>query len=339
MEPNNLAVEQEEMEISVKGQMRKAPSLRVDDRNVIVTGKWIKVAAVHDEPFLEGEVVPDPELFVGALKRWGVRPDIFQFAQKLTDPKPRFNYLMEWDNFAVVPITTYEEWLQKQAKKDVKENLRRATREGVVVKTCEYNDEFVRGIKSLYDETPVRQGRPFWHHNKAFEKVKKENGTYLERSEYVGAFFEHELIGFIKMVYVGDYAKTMQVITKDRYFYKRPANAMIAKAIEVCAEKGIKYFNYGFYEYPGKKENSLTDFKSRHGLLRFNFPRYYVPLTLKGKVYLTLGLHRGLKRLIPKQVLTLLVKIRSAIHRDILLPLKRRLRHGTLAAASQSSVT
>jgi len=300
-------------EVSVDGRIHQVPSILVDGRNVIATGKWIKVAAVRDEAFQLGEVVARPEMFITKLKQWAVRPDIFQFAQKFTEPKPRFSYLMEWDNFAAFPITSYEEWLQKHAKKDVKENLRRAKREGVVVKTCEYNDEFAQGIKSLYDETPVRQGRRFWHYNKSLERVKKENGTYLERSECIGAFLENELIGFIKMVYVDDYAKTMQVLTKERFFYKRPANALIAKAIEVCASKGIKYFNYGFYEYPIKKENSLTNFKTRHGLLRFDFPRYYIPLTLKGRIYLALGLHRGLKRLIPRRAVNVSLKVRSAI--------------------------
>jgi hypothetical protein len=315
-EPQSRTKQEEigKTEISVRGQIHQVPSILVDGRNVIATGKWIKVAAVQDEAFQLGEVVARPEMFITKLKQWAVRPDIFQFAQKFTDPKPRFSYLMEWDNFAAVPITSYEEWLQKHAKKDVKENLRRAKREGVVVKTCEYNDEFAQGIKSLYDETPVRQGQQFWHHNKPLEKVKKENGTYLERSEYIGAFLENELIGFIKMVYVDEYAKTMQVLTKDRFFYKRPANALIAKAIEVCASKGIKYFNYGFYEYRGKKENSLTNFKTRHGLLLFSFPRYYISLTLKGRIYLTLGLHRGLKRLIPRQAVNVSLKVRSAIH-------------------------
>jgi hypothetical protein len=319
------------LEISVGGQMRSFPSIRVDNRNVILTGGFIKVARVHDEPFVQGEAVPNPELFIEQLSRSVRRPDIFVFAQRFTESEPKYKYPMEWDSFAVAPVTTYEHWLQKQAKKDVRENLRRAAREGVVVKTCEYNDEFAWHIKKLYDDTPVRQGRPFWHYQKSFDKVKKENGSYADRSEYIGAFFEQELIGFMKMVYVGDYAKTMQVIAKDRYFYKRPANAMIAKAIEVCAQKGIKYFNYGFYEYPGKKENSLTKFKARHGLLRFNFPRYYVPLTLKGKIYVALGLHRGLKRLIPTPILVLLLKIRSSIHEGVVFAGKRQLTRTHLA--------
>ena len=309
--------QEQALEISVGGQMRRVPSIRVCNRNVIFTGRCIKVARVHDEPFLQGEAVPNPELFIEQLSRSVRRPDIFVFAQRFTEPEPKYKYPMEWNSFAVAPVTTYEDWLQTQAKRDVRENVRRAAREGVVVKTCEYNDEFAWHIKKLYDDTPVRQGRPFWHYQKSFDKVKKENGTYADRSEYIGAFFEQELIGFMKMVYVGDYAKTMQVIAKDRYFHKRPANAMIAKAIEVCAQKGIKYFNYGVYEYPGNKENSLTKFKARHGLLRFNFPRYYVPLTLKGKIYVALGLHRGFKRLIPTRILVLLLKIRSSIHEGV----------------------
>jgi hypothetical protein len=308
MNANNL-------EISVRGQMVRVPVLPFDGRNIICRGRWIKVASIHDEAFLDGEVVPNPEELIVKLKQWRAKPDIFQFSQKITSPNPKFNYPMEWDNFAVIPITTYEDWLL-QAKKDVKENLRRAKREGVVIKACEYNDEFVWGIKRLYDETPIRQGMRFWHYNKDFESVKRENGTYRERAEYIGAYYENDLIGFIKMVYVGNIAKTNQVITKDRYFHKRPANALIAKAVEVCAQRGIKYFNYGFYQYPGKKESSLTDFKSRQGFRRFDFPRYFVPLTVNGRIYLAMGLHRGLKRLIPSRLLMLVLKARSIVHNN-----------------------
>jgi hypothetical protein len=146
-----MPVETDRMEISVMGRMCLVPVLSIENRPVIVTGKWIKTACVHDEPFWEGEVVPDPEAFIARLKQWPAKPDVFKFAQKITDPTPKFKYRMEWDNYAVIPITTYEEWLTKQARKDVKENLRRANREGVVARTCAYDDPFVHGIKGLYD--------------------------------------------------------------------------------------------------------------------------------------------------------------------------------------------
>jgi hypothetical protein len=196
----------------------------------------------------------------------------------------------------------------------VKENLRRARRERVIVKSCPHDDELVTGIKALYDRTPIRQGRPFWHHGKSVNQIKQETGHYADRSEFIAAFHEGVLIGFMKMVYVGDIAKTMYVISSESHFHLRPANAMLAKAIEICADKCIKYLNYGAYEYPGKKQNSLTEFKSRHGFARWEYPRYYVPLTLKGRVYLTLGLHRGLKRLVPTPALVAMLRTRAAAY-------------------------
>jgi hypothetical protein len=311
------------IEITVKGQSRIVPCLCFGDLTIIARGGWIKIASVKDEAFFPGQAVGDPEALARRLRIWDVKPDVLSFTQKITDPEPRFHYLKEWDNFAVLSITTYQEWLKYQAKKDVRENLRRAQREGVVVRQCQYNDDFVRGIKAIYDESPIRQGRPFWHYNKPFAVVKKENGTYLERSEYLGAYYGTELIGFLKMVYVGPIAKTMQVISKSAYFQKRVSNALLAKAIEVCAERGIKYFNYGPFDYPGKEKNSLTDFKTRHGFVRIGFPRYFIPLTWKGKIYLSLGLHRSIKEAIPGPVMTVLRRARAIVYDHILKPVRK----------------
>jgi hypothetical protein len=321
----------ETMEVSIKGRMRPVPVLRIDGRTVVSMGRWVKTAAIYDELYVPDGILDAPEPFIARLRQWSARPDIFRFRQKATDSKPRFQYPFEWDNLAVLPITDYVTWLKNEAKRDVKENLRRAAREGVVCRTCDRDDRFIEGIKRLYDETPLRQGRPFWHYGKTVEQVKKDSGHYLDRSEFIGAFYGEELIGFLKMVYVGDIAKTMYVITKESHFHRRPANAMLAKAIEVCAEKGIKYFNYGQYEYPGKKENSLTEFKSRHGFRRFDYPRYYVPLTVKGRVYLALGLHRGLKRLLPTRALTALLKARSAFQHHVMLPARQLVKQSLLS--------
>ena len=96
------------------------------------------------------------------------------------------------------PIEAWWEKLPQEARK----NTRRAAKRGVEVKVVPFDDELARGIHKICNETPVRQGRPFWHYGKDFETVKREHATYLERSEFIGAYFENELIGFIKMVYV-----------------------------------------------------------------------------------------------------------------------------------------
>jgi hypothetical protein len=298
-------------EMTIRGRDMNVPFTRISDRKVIAIGRWLKVASVFDEFFVEGEIAPNPGQLIAQLKKWDVKPDIFTFAQRFTDPKAKLNYRAEWANFAVIPITTYEHWLRKQIRKDGRVNLNRAAREGVVVRPSAFDDKFVQGIKDLCDETPVRQGMRFWHYDKSFEEIKRIHGTYCERSEYIGAYFEDELIGFLKMVYVGNIAKTMNVIGRQKYFYKRPTNALIAKAVEICAQKGIAYLNYGEYSYPGKKESSLSDFKRRNGFQEFKYPRYYVPLTIKGRLALGLGLHRDLQTFVPWTVRKLLLQIRS----------------------------
>ena len=77
----------------------------------------------------------------------------------------------------------------------------------------------------------------FWHYGKTFEEIKDVHGTYASRADYIGAYLGDELIGFVKLVYVGKIARTMNVISKQRYFHLRPTNALIAKAVEICARK------------------------------------------------------------------------------------------------------
>lgn len=300
--------------VRIKGKDVRVASIRIQDRVVITTGGWLKTALVRDEAFVQGEIAPHPEEFIAGLKKWGAKPDLFAFPQKISEPKRDFPYHTEWDDFAVIRVTTYEDWLKK-IKKDVKENLRRAKREGVEARTSPYDDKFVQGIKTLYDETPVRQGKRFWHYGKSFDALKELHGTYGERAEYIGAYLGEELIGFVKMVYVDNFAKTMHVISGERHWQKRPTNLLIAKAVEVCAARRLEAFIYGEYNFPGKKENSLTEFKSRNGFEEVRYPRYFVPLTAKGSLLLRFGLHRGLRRHFPPSVTNVLLKLRSAYYR------------------------
>jgi hypothetical protein len=307
----------DETEIRVNGKNKKVPFIRICDRNVIVLGKRLKVASIQDEFCIEGEIAPNPESFAAELKHYVLKPDLFTFPQKVNDLTPRFDFHLEWEHLAVIPITTYQDWLTKGIRRGGRVNLNRARREGVIVRTVSFDDDFVQAIKQLYDETPVRQGRPFWHYRKSFEEIKEIHATYRDRAEYIGAYFGDELIGFIKMVYVGEVARTMNVIGKEKYFCKRPTNALIAKAVEICAENGVRYLVYGQYRFPGKKESSLSDFKRRNGFQEFKVPRYYVPLTKKGRLALALGLHRDRNTLVPWPVMKPLLQLRTLYFRSV----------------------
>jgi hypothetical protein len=297
-------------EIRVKGKNIRVPSAEIDGRTVIVTGKWIKTAAIRDEEVVAGEPVKNPAAFIKALAKDGLKADVLTFFQRPPDVTPKFNHHFEWDNYAVVDTTTFEAWWEKLPQ-EARKNTRRSVKRGVVVKSVPYDDAMAQGIHKLCNESPVRQGRPFWHYGKDFATVKREHATFLNRSEFIGAYFQDELIGFIKMVYVDRLAVILHILAFNSHYDKRPLNALLTKAVEICSQKGVKYFVYGKYIYGNKKDGSLVEFKRRNGFEQINFPRYYIPLTLKGRIYVSLRLYRGAVGLLPEPVLKRLLRIRD----------------------------
>lgn len=311
-------------EISVRGKAVSVPSAQINGRTVIVTGKWVKLATPQDEELIEGESVSDPQSFVSKLKESGLNTDIFTFAQKLPDTTPNYKYHQEWDNLAVIPITNFSEWWEKRVESSVRRAVRKAAKQGIVVKVAEFDDEFVKGIVGINNETPIRQGRAFWHYQKSFDEVKRENATYSERNIFLGAYDGNELIGFIRITCADKVASIIQLLSMVKHYDKRPTNALIAKAVEICEQRGLSYLQYCNYIYNDPK-SSLTEFKRRNGFEQALVPRYYIPLSLKGKIALRLGLHHGLKHLIPKSVLSKLLKIRSQWHESRLKNVKESL--------------
>jgi hypothetical protein len=299
------------VEISVKGVPVRVPATSVNGWTVIVTGKRLKQASLYDEEWLEGEAVPDPEDFIRHLTNGALKADIFSFARKLPETKRRFPYPFEWDNVAAIPITTFSEWWEKRVSHDLRKDVNRAEKRGVIVRTTELNDALVAGIKELYDETPVRQGRPFWHYGKSPEVVRKENATYLDRSEFLGAYCGEELIGFMKIVHVGRVARMMQILAKAQHYDKRPMNALIAKAVEICEQRRCTYLTYGNYTYGNKRKDSVIDFKKRNGFEEIRFPRYFIPLTAWGRLARKTGLHLGIRGILPAGVIYFLLAMRS----------------------------
>jgi hypothetical protein len=299
-------------EIRVKGKSVSVSSVQIDGRTVVVSGKWLRTAVVQDEELVEGESVPDPESFIARLKRSGLNADIFTFGQKLPDAVPHYSYRLEWDSLAVIPITTYSEWYQRFAKSDVRIAVKKAGKRGLVTREAEFDDPFVQGIVSIYNETPIRQGKPFWHYGKDFTAVKQISSTYLERSIFVGAYFNNELVGFIKMVRVGSLALTLHVISMMKHFDKKATNALIAKAVEICADKGMSHLVYGNFLY-GDGKNSLTEFKERNGFQEVLIPRYYLPMTRKGEMALAMGLHHGAGSMLPRSVRRAMLNARTLV--------------------------
>jgi hypothetical protein len=301
-------------EIRVAGKTLYAPSTEIGGRTVVVTGKWLKKAAIKDENLAEGRTVENPAIFLAQLKRSRLQADIFTFCQKIPDTTPNFPHYFEWDNWAVIPITKYDEWWEKRVPQETRKNVRRAAKRGVTVRQVPFDDELVRGVHDIYNETPVRQGRRFWHYGKDVETVKRESATYLSRSEFLGAYFNDELIGFVKIVYVDQVATLLHILSKNAHQDKRPINALLAKAVEVCSQRGTSFLIYGAYTYDGNTDSPLTEFKRRNGFEELKYPRYFLPLTAKGKVAVQLRFHKGVKAIIPRPMKDVLRNWRSQFY-------------------------
>src|SRR6266480_6118977 len=281
-------------------------TMGMNGKRIMIEGKVLRVARPHACEQQEWfEDVENPEVLIDALQKSNDRPDILTFWQRLPDTEPRYPYQMERDSIAALPIQSYSFWWEKQIDRKARNKVRKAEKKGLTVKMASFDDTFVQGMTSIFNETPIRQGRRFLHYGKDFETVKREFSRFLFREEIFGAYVGEELVGFIMLADAGKYASLGQIVSKIAHRDLAPNNALLAKAVERCAEKGVPYLVYALW-----LEDSLGDFKRSNGFKKFDLPRYFVPLTGKGKLALKVGLHRGWKEAVPKQIRKPLKRLR-----------------------------
>lgn len=291
-------------ETLVSGQPAEIECLDLNRQSYVRSGRFLKTVQLEDEWF---EDVSDPESAIRKLKQSGTKADLFTFWQRLPETEPKYGYYREPVNWAVMKVDTYEDWWSNTIRSNIRTIIRKAGKNGVEVHEVPFNDEFVRGMTEIFNETPVRQGRPFFHYGKDFDTVKQQFSRFIFREEMIGAYFEGKLIGFIMLAIADQYARVMQIISFQKHRNKNTNNAMLAKAVEVCARKNLPYLVYEFWT-----DDSLSAFKHHCGFRKTPLPRYYVPLTLKGKLALRLGLHKGIKERLPNRIAEPLKNLRRS---------------------------
>jgi hypothetical protein len=287
----------------VKGQPASIRCASLLGHTFVIDGSGLTRLSLEDEWF---EDLDDPEAVVrGLVQEDGSKPDLFTFWQRMPDVQPQHAYQTEWEEIAVLPIQSYDHWWKHQIKSRVRNQIRKAEKEGLVVKEVPYDDDFIRGMTAIFNESPVRQGRPFWHYGKSFETVKSQFARYIHRETMIGAYFNGEMVGFIMLANAGRFGITGQIISSLAHRDKSPNNALIAKAVEICARQGLYYLIYLFWT-----DDSLAEFKRRCGFEPVRVPRYWIPLTWKGRIALATGLHRGWAAVIPPSIKTRLKALR-----------------------------
>jgi len=232
--------------------------------------------------------------------------DLFTFVQEIGMEGLAYAYRREMIGVAVLKIKDYETWWTDTLDFKVRNKVRKSTKTGVVLKLAELDDDFVRGVEEIYNESPVRQGRRFFHYGKGFAAIKEELSSFEDRAYLVGAYYRGELIGFMKLYEGCNVLRTVHIIAKLSHRDKAVMDALIAKGVELCSQKRIAYLHYGTWT-----DGGVGVFRMKHGFVRVDVPRYFVPLNLRGQVVLRLNLHRPIRDRLPERWKDSLINVRT----------------------------
>ncbi len=285
--------------------------MKVCGKEIRIQGRLIRIARLDGDKY---QFLDDPEPVVDGLRKCGTRIDLFTFMQKLPETSPKYRYPMEWDNLAVLPVSTFDHWWTQQIGFKARNKAKQAQKKGVTLREVRFDHALIRGIWEIYNECPVRQGKPFRHYGKNIQAVREEEATFPDSSIFIGAFLGETLIGFIKLV--TDETRTqaglMNIVSMIGHRDKAPTNALVAQAVRSCAERGIPYLVYSNFAYGKKLRDSLSDFKERNGFQRIDLPRYYVPLSSIGWAAFRLRLHRRFVDHFPEPFIAKIRELRNA---------------------------
>jgi hypothetical protein len=310
---DTMPVPRNTVEIRIKGRWVAVPVVELNGKELLAKGTWLRMATIRSEEMMENEL-EDPEPYIQKLKADGnrvLKADIFTFPQKLPATQPKYSYPMEWESVAVAHSISFQNWWDSLPQ-ETRKNVRRSQKRGVTITIKEFNEELIQGIRAVNDESPLRQGMQNAYFGKSSEETRKLYGEFVGRCDFICAFLGDALIGFLHLVYRRDVASILNLTTKRSHFDARPANALVAKAVQICELRSIPYLTYGLYNYGNKGDSPLREFKIRNGFKEVLVPRYYVPLTLWGNLCMRAKLHRGLIGILPRPVITAGLSVRTA---------------------------
>lgn len=296
-------------------------ALEVDiDLEAITLHRKIFFTIARDAQEYGKNIIPTEEI-TNKLRERGA--DIFTFIERgwcFNVQKSSNDWTKASDNVALLQVTSFEKWWKAVGKK-TRNMVRKAEKSGITTKLAEPSERLAEGIWKIYNETPLRQGRGFPHYGITLEKTRQ--GILAPKNcAYIGAYYQEELAGFIQLVYGDNMAIMSQILSLQKHWDKAVNNALIAKAVEVCAGKTIPWLMYGrMGNHP-----SLDRFKINNGFKEFPITRHYIPLTRKGKLATKLKLHREIKDALPTSIRYPLIPLYNWLSRTKTL-LKLRLKN------------
>ena len=295
--------------INEQGKAIPVSGIRIADKRIVVVQRGlVATARLKDEWY---DDIGDPAIILQELSKCRPVPDLFTFWQRLPDTVPMHPYHREDEALSAVPLKDFDHWWKTQINSDARKKAKRAEKRGVEIRTVAPDDNLVRGLMGIFNETPLRQGKPYWYYGKNFEDVKEILSRDLEISKFIGAYQGEELVGLAKLNYAGRrFVNPGIFLTKLEYRREKYLdNALMAKAIEVSASDGVSYFAYANW-----RRGSHAEFLRRNGFERTLVPRYWIPLTRKGKLAMSIGFHRELRNRVPGWLYDSFVNVRARFY-------------------------
>jgi hypothetical protein len=276
-----------------------APALAKD---ISVSGRYFRVARLRHEWC---EFLDNPDTFIAELRQRPTHASVFTFVPEITDTRASLLYKKVDISMAVLHVSTFDQWWNDIGNKK-RNQIRKAAKSGVEVRLVELTAGFAEGVESLYNEAKTRQGRKFYHYGKKASEIEVELGSILDRCILVGAYSQGELVGFMKLYEGTNVLRIIHIIAALKHRDKCVMDALIAKAVELCNQKGIRHLQYGSWT-----DGGVGAFREKHGFGRLVVPRYFVPLTFLGRLMLILNWHRPLRERLPKSLTRMLIMTRA----------------------------
>lgn len=271
-------------------------------KEITVSGRLFRFAKLRHE---QCDFVDDPVPWLKQARRERSFADVFTIVPELFEGRRDLPFPSEPLSLAVLPVESYAKWWDDIGFK-ARNKARKGQKTGVELRNVQLDDSFARGVQSIYNETPVKQGRKFYHYGKDAQAIKEELSSFLERCILVGAYHGEELIGFMKLFRGKDVLRTIHIIASIKHRDKCAMDALIARAVELCDQEKVGHLQYGSWT-----DGGVGVFREKYLFQRMEVPRYFVPLNFRGRLALGLKLHRPVRERVPKRLLGPLMSLRS----------------------------
>ena len=103
------------------------PTISLCSREIDIQGRLCRIAQIDGDGY---KFLDSPEPLLAELRRSKTRVDLFTFIQKLSEGPSKYPYPMEWDNMAVLPVSTFDHWWTQQIGFKARNKAKQAEKKG-----------------------------------------------------------------------------------------------------------------------------------------------------------------------------------------------------------------